>query len=152
MEKYGFELYAGDWIAIREACRAELIDELRSGRFSESVLLFPPEFGAGDILFLQDAVARLTGSPVIELDFERDEPSGCMFADRLIAEWVSSVASVSPADGSVLMQYWSERYFTEELPEPAWHKHVAGTLGNNMIELCRLSMVRSLDVVMIWIL
>ena len=152
MDRYGFELYAGDWIAIRDACRTELIDELRSGRFSESLLLFPPEFGAGDILFLQDAVARLTGSPVIALDFERDEPTGCMFADRLIAEWVSSVASVSPADGSLLMQYWSERYFTEELSKPDWHKHIAGTLGTDVIELCRLSMVRSLDVVMVWIL
>ncbi|WP_220498503.1 hypothetical protein, partial [Stieleria mannarensis] len=51
--EYGFELYAGDWITIREACRSEAINELRRGQFSQSHLLFPPEFGAGDILFLQ---------------------------------------------------------------------------------------------------
>uniref|UniRef100_UPI0015FFFA48 hypothetical protein n=1 Tax=Stieleria mannarensis TaxID=2755585 RepID=UPI0015FFFA48 len=101
---------------------------------------------------LQDAVAKLTGSPIIDIDFERDEPVGGMFADRLIYNWVSSVASVSPDDGPALMKHWSHRYFVEELREPDWHQHITGTFGSDLIALCRLSMDRSLSVVMVWFL
>ncbi len=152
LNQFGFELYAGDWTTIRDACRTEMIDDLRTGQYSESHLQFPSEFGAGDLLFVQDALATLTGNPVVELDFERDEPAGCMFADRLIPDWVSSVASFSTADGTKLMQLWSERYYSYELREPDWQQHIAGRLGQDLINLCRLSQDRSLDVVMIWFL
>lgn len=142
----------GDWIAICGACRAEAIGDLRAGRFSESNLLFPPEFGAGDILYVQDAVAEINGQPVIELDFERDEPMSCMFADRLIPDWVSAVASLTPTDGASLMRRWSARYFAEELREPNWQRYIDGTYGKDLIELCRLARYRDGDVVMVWFL
>lgn len=150
MQQFGFELYAGNWTTIRNACRAEMTDDLRAGRYSESHLLFPTEFGAGDILFVQDAISARTAKPIVELDFDRDEPAGCMFADRLFPDWVSSVASLSAANGFNLMERWSERYLANELREPDWHQYIAGKWGQDLIHLCRLATDRSLDVVMIW--
>jgi hypothetical protein len=152
MDSYGFELYAGDWANIRDSCRASALDELRAGRVSEMHILFPPEFGAGDILFLQDAVAELAELPAVHIDFERDEPHGGMFVDRLIPAWTHSVASLSISNGPILMERWSARYCTEEERAPDWHEHVGGSFGGRLIQLCRLAQERNLDVVMVWFL
>ena len=93
MSQTGFELHTGDWASVCDACTTGEPSKLHSGDHSESHVIFPDPFGAGDILFIQDIVAEITSSSPIHIDFERWE-CGCLFVDRLAINWVRSVATL----------------------------------------------------------
>ena len=152
MSQSSFELYAGDWKTICDVCESGKLEALRAGAYSESHLLFPAEFVAGDILFVQDAVADLTSNPLVHIDFERAESDGGLFIDRLVVPWVHSIASLSDNSGQQLMKRWAALYYSAENSKPAWNIHTSNTLGADLIRICRFSIDNKLDLSMVWIL
>lgn len=131
MSQTGFELHTGDWASVCDACTTGEPSKLHSGDHSESHVIFPDPFGAGDILFIQDIVAEITSSSPIHIDFERWE-CGCLFVDRLAINWVRSVATLDVNNGTRLLKRWSEMYFASENRLPDWHAHENGNLGKEL--------------------
>ena len=152
MSQAGFELHAGEWAVICDVCSAGDPSQLRAGDYSESQLIFPAPFGAGDILFIQDVVAESKSSPPVNVDFERWEPGvGCLFVDRLAIEWVHSIAALNQSFGPELLQRWSDLYFAAEDRLPDWHvDHANGTLGDQLIRICKTTLERNHDLCMVW--
>ena len=154
MSQTGFELHAGEWAVICDACTAGDSSRLHSGDHSELQLIFPSPFGAGDILFIQDIVAEFSSTSPIAVDFERWESEiGCLFVDRLAVDWVCSVAALDLAVGSQLLNRWSELYFAAEHRLPDWHAdHTNGGLGDGLIAMCKAALKQNLDLCMVWVL
>ena len=152
MSQTGFELHTGDWPSICDACAIGEPSKLHAGDHSESHVIFPDPFGAGDILFIQDIVAEMTSSSPIHIDFERRE-CGCLFVDRLAINWVRSVAKLDVNNGAQLLGRWSEMYFEAEDRLPDWHADYAnGDLGDRLIAICKSALKQNLDLCMAWVL
>jgi hypothetical protein len=60
MEHPAFEIYAGDAGAVRSACAADRLDDLRAGKVTPYFELFPKPFTASDILLVEKAVAAIS--------------------------------------------------------------------------------------------
>ena len=151
-EHPGFEIYAGPLELIRRACVENRLSHLRNGAVTKDYVLFPKEFRPAEILYIEDAVATLTGRPVVEIDIYREELDGCLFVDRLYPNWVEHVASLSEDDASNLQQEWTKEYYQAEGEPPEWAAVDHTNLLRQFIKVVRTAFLERKDLVMVWIL
>lgn len=152
MNHPGFELYSADWQTVRDACRDDLLEELRSGAFSSAHLHFPATFGAGDVLLIETAVARLASRSAVSIEIERDEVQGGLFVDRIDNDWVKSVTDLPAGSGEQLFAAWVAAYREQELRDPDWASQENRRLGSRLIDVCRNAIEQHHDLVMVWLL
>jgi hypothetical protein len=149
MQHTAFEIYAGDADAIREACAADRLDELRSGQVTPHVVSFPEPFTASDIGLVEEAVATIAGR-CEPLEFDRTEEQGCLFVDRITTPWVASVANLGTEQAGLLLAEWSRAYQRQEWEQPAWNETSQLDLLRRFIAICKLATKVGLDLVMVW--
>ena len=151
MRHPAFEIYAGDVQAIRAACAADRLDDLRSGKVTPYFALFPEPFTASDILLVERAVAAIDGrSEPLEID--RTEEDGGLFVDKMATLWVAAVAELGPARAGALQVEWSRAYEAQEKEPPEWSKTDHIGLLSKFIGVCQKAKEAGLDLVMIWLL
>jgi len=151
MRHPAFEIYAGDAEAIRAACAADRLDDLRSGKVTPFFALFPEPFTASDILLVEKAVAIIAGrSEPLEID--RTEEDGGLFVDKIATPWVASVAALGPAGASAFQVEWSRAYEAQEKEQPEWSKTDHLGLLTKFISVCQKAQEAGLDLVMVWLL
>lgn len=151
MQHPAFEIYAGDVEAIRAACAADCLEDLRAGNLTPYFALFPEPFTASDILLVERAVAVIVGrSDPIEID--RTEEDGGLLVDKIAMPWVASVAALGPAGASALQVEWSRAYEAQEKEQPEWSKTDHLGLLTKFIGVCQKAQEAGLDLVMVWLL
>jgi hypothetical protein len=151
MQHPGFEIYAGDGELVRAACLADRLEELRAGEVTRFLVHFPEPFQAGDLLLMEKAVAAITGR-CEPLEISRVEALPCLFVDQIDKPWVRSVASVGEDRGAELQEQWIRAYFEEEGRLPDWSDCDHSDRVARLISLCRASVHRDLDLLLVWLL
>ena len=151
MEHPAFEIYAGDVKAIRAACAADRLDDLRAGKVTPFFALFPKPFTASDILLVEKAVAAIGGTSE-PLDFDRTEEQGCLFVDQIATPWIDSVAALGRTRAAALQKEWSRAYEAQEKQPPEWGKTNHRGLLTKFIGVCEKAKEAGLDLVMVWLL
>jgi hypothetical protein len=152
MQKHpAFEIYAGNVEEIRAACAADRLDDLRSGKVTPYLALFPEPFTASDISLVEKAVAEIVGRSE-PLEFDRTEEQGCLFVDKIATPWVNSVAGLGPHNASALEIEWRRAYHAEEKEQPEWSKGNYLGLLTTFISVCQKAKDSRLDLVMVWLL
>src|SRR6185295_5961000 len=101
MRHPAFEVYAGDAEAVQAACAGDRLDDLRTGKVTPYLALFPEPFTASDILLVESAVTAIAGR-CDPLEIDRIEIDGGLFVDKIAAPWVASVAALGPAGAGAL--------------------------------------------------
>lgn len=151
MQHPAFEIYAGDAEAIRAACAADRLEDLRSGKVTPYFALFPEPFTASDILLVEKAVAAIAGwSEPLEID--RTEEDGGLFVDKIATPWVATVAALAPNNAGILEREWTRAYEAQEEVKPDWSTTEHQALMTQFIRVCQKAMEAELDLVMVWLL
>lgn len=151
MEHPAFEIYAGDAKAIRAACAADRLDDLRSGKVTPYYVHFPEPFTASDILLVEKAVAAIAGrSEPLEID--RTEEDGGLFVDKIAMPWVASVGSLDSTGAEALQGAWRHAYEAQEKEQPEWSKSDYRSLLSMFVGVCQKAKEARLDLVMVWLL
>lgn len=113
---YGIEFYVGDPDQIGSVRTEDEWNELRSGRLTESHVLFPEYVTGVDLLLLSKAVAEVTNRPEVELV----AADSCIAGDQelwaaeiLPSDWVQYLASVDDVRVGAVVNSWVRLHLEE---------------------------------------
>ncbi len=150
MQHPALEIYAGDVAAIRAACAADRLDDLREGKVTPYLATFPSPFTASDISLVETALAAILGRSE-PLEIERTEEDGGLFVDRIATPWVASVQRLA-LPVRVFFKQNGVVPTKQENEQPEWSSTDHLALLTQFINVCRKAKDAGLDLVMVWLL
>jgi len=147
----GFDLFVGSFDEICRSCAEGVLDDYREGQPDDHHIAFPPSFSPSHILQLGAAVTSLTG---VEGDFgndsDRRELEGCLFADRLTADWVLATSALPFDVAEELKTRWTAACVADEGEEPPWAQEAHREVLVRFLALCKAAAREKSDLVMVW--